>query len=91
MKNQENREVPFTMVLKIKKNTHVIGQLTVGDLVLSEVVEIVRNSTLVFAHEGREFRLGVELTEISCRNDTIEAEFRAFCDDDQEDLPDYLE
>ena len=91
MKNQGNREVPFLMVLKIKKNTHIVGELTVGDLVISEVVEIVRHSTIVFAHEGREFRLGVELTEISCRNDTIEAEFMAFCDDDQEDLPDCLE
>jgi hypothetical protein len=91
MENQENRQVKFSMVLKIKKNTTVVGELTVGDLVLAEVVEIVRNSTLVFAHEGRQFRLGVELEQISCLNDTIEAELRAFCEDDQDDLPDYLE
>ena len=91
MENQGKREVNFSMVLKIKKSTHVVGELTVGDLVLAEVTEIVRNSTLVFAHEGREFRLGVELEKISCFNDTVEAELKAFCGDGQDDLPDYLE
>ena len=91
MENQGKREVKFSMVLRVQKNTRFVGELTVGDLVLAEVVEIVRNSTIAFAHEGREFRFGVELTEIACLNDTIEAELKAFCEDDQDDLPDSLE